>query len=367
MNHYIYCCIAAGSLLLLNACTSSQATDSVQESARPYPVVALEQKDTVLHLSYVTAIEAQKNIELHARTSGMLQKIYVQEGQAVRKGQLLFRLNEDEARLNLDRHRAALNSALASAHIAAVELKRVRMLVEKKVVSPSELELVQARLRGEEAKAEEARAAKAEAQTLLSYTAVHAPFDGIIDRLPLKEGSLVEKGSLLTTISDIHSMYAYFDVSENEYLRLVRGDGADEPFSKASLMLSDGTTYPLQGTIMPAESEIDGATGSIAFRAVFPNPDRLLKHGASGRLLITREVEDVLLVPQKSVFEIQDKSYVYLTGKDNRVTMKSFVPAQRVGAYYIVESGLKANDRVVYEGLQSLRDGVSIRPQTVTL
>jgi membrane fusion protein (multidrug efflux system) len=291
----------------------------------------------------------------------------VDEGQAVRKGQLLFRINDEEARLSLDKARAALKSAQANARIAAVELNRVRALVDKKVVSPSELELMKARLEAEDAKAEEAKATCNEAAALLSYTAIYAPFDGVIDRLPLKEGSLIGKGSLLTTISDNHAMYAYFDLSETEYLKLVRNSDSSHVFDKVNLVLSDGTMYRHTGTVLPAESEIDEATGSIALRAVFANPDRLLKHGASGKLLISREVKDALLVPQKSVFEIQDRSYVYVTGPDNKVRLQHFEPAQRIGPYYVVASGLRSGERIVYEGVQSLRDGALIKPTPKTL
>jgi len=297
----------------------------------------------------------------------LIEKIYVEEGQKVYKGQLLFKINQEEAKLHLDRNTAALQSAKAQVRIAEVELKRIAALVDKQIVSVSEQELADAKLDAAKASVAEAIAAQNEARTLLSYTSVVAPFDGVIDRIPLRQGSLVTKGSLLTTISDLQSVYAYFDVPEQEYISLLQEARGTSVSGKVQLTLADGSLYPLYGDIKSAESEIDGSTGSIAFRAIFSNPDRLLKHGATGTLHINKPVDDVLLVPQKSVFEIQDKSYVYVLEKDNTVKMKNFEPAERIGSYYIVASGLSAQDRIVFEGAQSLRDGVTIKPVAAKL
>ncbi len=360
--------IALSCILLLSACNTERNVNGAAEAPpKKYPVITLHEADTTLALHYVADIAACKNIELHARISGILDKIYVDEGQYVKKGQLLFKINDEEARISLDQAKAAYKSALADSRITEVELSRTRSLVEKKIVSPSEMELVQARLDAQKARAEEAGAAKAAAAARLSYTNVYAPFDGIIDRLPLKEGSLLTNGSLLTTISDIHDMYAYFKLSEQEYISFMQAGAQGPEYNEVALVLADGSHYPFKGKVVRAESEIDENTGSIAFRASFPNPEKLLKHGATGTLVISRPVKSALLVPQKSVFEIQDKSFVYVLDKNNKVSMRNFIAGQRLGEYYVVLSGLKVSDRIIYEGVQTLREGTSIHPENAVL
>jgi len=353
------------SSLFFAACTAGNAGSPGESEERAYPVVELKAKDTILQLQYVADIQARKNVELHARVPGILEKIYVDEGQHVQKGQLLFRINAEELTIELEKAQAAYNSVMAEVRVAEVEVERVKLLVDKKIITATELDLAEAKRNALQAKAEEAQAAMANAKKRLSYTLVHSPFEGVIDRLPLKEGSLLNEGSLLTTISDLDAVFAYFNLSENEYFQLMKSDPEERP-QTVQLVLADGTLYPHPGKIEAAESEIDERTGSIAFRASFPNPDQLLKHGASGKLIISRQVKNALLVPQKAVFEIQDKNYVYLLGDDNSVKMTEFVPARRMDRFYIVGSGLKASDRIVYEGIQSLRDGETIRAELIT-
>ncbi len=360
--------LALSGMLLWISCNTERGVHGANDAPpKKYPVITLHHSDTILSLHYVADIAACKNIELHARIPGILDKIYVDEGQFVKKGQLLFKINDEEARINLDQASAALKSAIADCRITEVELSRTRSLVEKKIVSSSELDLVQARLDAQKAKAEEVAAAKAAAVTRLSYTKIYAPFDGIIDRLPLKEGSLLINGSLLTTVSEIHNMFAYFKLSEQEYISFMQSGNEDTVYKDVSLLLADGSLYPYKGKVVRAESEIDENTGSIAFRASFPNPDKLLKHGATGTLVISQPLKNALLIPQKSVFEIQDKSYVYVLDKDNKVTVRNFVAGQRLGQYYLVLSGLSERDRIIYEGVQTLREGVIIQPENSIL
>lgn len=352
-------------LLLLYACTSGSASDNTnkQGAVKNYPVVPVIEKDTSLHLQYVADIQARKNVEIHARVTGILENIHVDEGEMVRKGQLLFSINDDELQIELSKKMAALNIARADAHVAEVEVQRVKALVDKKIVSSTELDLAEAKLNALKAKIEEARSEKAAVQKRITYTKVHSPFDGVIDRLPLKTGSLLSEGSLLTTISDIHTVLAYFNLSENEYLQLVRNNG-DDSLSKnsVSLVLADGTIYPHKGVIDASESEINEGTGSIAFRADFPNPNKVLRHGASATVIISKPPAKLLMVPQKAVLEIQDKNYVYIVGNDNVARMKNFEPAQRVNGYYIIREGLSSGDRIIYEGIQSIRNGEKINP-----
>ncbi|MCX2477972.1 efflux RND transporter periplasmic adaptor subunit [Pedobacter sp. MC2016-15] len=336
-------------------------TESNDVSA--FPVIKLGKKDTSLAFNYVADIQSLQNVEIRSRVHGFIDKILVDEGQQVKKGQLLFQMNDKEYQIALSKSKSNLASARSSLEIAEVELERIKTLVQKKVISVSELTLGNARLTEAKAKVSEALAMVDEANQKLSYVSVRAPFDGVIDRLPFKTGSLVSEGALLTTVADNHQMYAYFDISENEYLQFTRSEkGRFSQNKETTLILSDGTVYSLKGKIQTHESSFSDHTGSIAFRAIFENPKGILKHGASGKVQLLSRLDNSLLVPQKSVFEIQDKNYVFLLGKNNRVKMKSFVPKLRIAEYYVVDSGLNAGDQIVYEGVQSIKDGAEIKP-----
>lgn len=331
------------------------------------PVFELQSKDTTLHRSYVANINAYQHVELRAKVSGFLENIMVDEGQFVKKGQLMFRLNDAEFKVQLSEARATLTSARAEVKGAEVEVGRVRSLVEKKIVTPSDLELANAKLAAAKAKVDEALAKEEKANINLSYTIVRAPFDGIIDRILQKRGSLITEGTLLTSVSDIHAMHVYFKVSEKEYLNYVKSNhNGSHRQTPATLVLADGTVYRYPGKIETMEGEFDVATGSIAFRAVFPNPAKLLKHGASGNILLTSAVSNALMIPQKSVLEIQDRDFVFVLDDDYKVRMKSFVPELRIDDCVLVKSGLEAGDRIIYEGVQNIREGSRIKPRMIS-
>lgn len=353
---------------LQSGCSSYGQPGGIQEDTLQLPVVTLQRKDTVLQTAYVADIQAVKNIEIRARVKGFLEEIYVDEGRPVRKGQLLFKINDEEYKVALSRAKAALTNAIADARSTEVEMERVKLLVDRNVISASELEVAKSKLAADKASIEEERSAVQSAENHLSYTSIRAPFDGIIDRIPLKAGSLIDEGNLLTSLSDISSIYAYFSRPENEYLQYERTrqvttpEGGDD----VKLVLADGSNYSFPGKIETVEGEIEQNTGSIDFRARFPNPGKLLRHGATGKLFLSTKAENVLLVPQKSVFDIQDKNYVYVVGRDNKLHMQSFVPITRFSHYYIVREGLNAGDRILYEGVQRVKDGMVIRPRPVT-
>ncbi|SHN23032.1 efflux RND transporter periplasmic adaptor subunit [Chitinophaga sp. CF418] len=352
--------------IALGGCITRGEKISNQNELQTFPVLQLSLSDTVLHSNYVADIEAVRNVEIRARVNGFLNKIYVDEGQHVQQGQLLFALNDEEYRSELAKTKATLSSAIAEAKGAQLELGRVQLLVEKKVIAKSELEVAKARLAAADARIEEARSAESNAATRLSYTVIRAPFDGYIDRIPSKAGSLIGEGALLTSVSDIKEVYAYFNVSETEYLQHKKAHATTE-YPTVQLVLADGTDYPYTGKVETIESEFEETTGSIAFRARFPNPKGLLKHGASGKVQLSNELPDAMLLPQKAVFEMQDKNYVFILDASNQVKMKNFEPGARLANCYVVRSGLQTGDRVVYEGVRNLRDGMKIIPAPITL
>ena len=364
-NRIIYTlCLAVA--LLIAGCTSN-GTKKAEEILQ-LPVLTLSEKDTVLQTPYVADIQALRNVEIRVRLKGFLEKIYVDEGMPVKKGQLLFKVNDEEYQVALSRAKAALSNAKADAVATHLEVGRVQMLVNKNVISASELEVAKSKLSADQATIDEAIANVQSAQHHIAYTSIRAPFDGIIDRIPLKAGSLVDEGTLLTSISDNSSVYAYFSFPENEYLQYQRAKNKlnQEGNNEVKLVLSDGSHYAYSGNIETIEGEIEQATGSIDLRAKFPNPHKLLRHGASGKVYIPTKIDHAVMVPQKSVFEIQDKSYVYLVDGQNKLHMKSFTPLTRFSDYYIVKSGLKRGDKILFEGAQNARDGMTIKPETVT-
>ncbi len=357
-----YLWLFAAGITIALGCKDKSEDKSSEVSLPVLPVTHPITKDTVIDQSYVTNIQAVKNVEIRSRVRGILEKSFVDEGETVKKGQVLFKISNDELLIQLNQSKAAVSSAIADAKGAEIEKIRVHGLVQKKVVAPSEYDLAHERHAALMAKVEEAKAVRDDYEKRYSYTYIHAPFDGVIDRLPLKVGSLVDEGALLTNISDLRSMYAYFDLPEAEFLKITRaGDYKSEGYSdSASLLLTDGSLYPVKGIIQSSESMIDPATGSIAFRVVFSNKQNLLHHNSSGTILLHRFLKDVMLIPQKSVFEIQDKNYVFVVGDSNKVHMKNFVPEYRIGRYYSVGSGITKDDKVVTEGTQNLREGMKI-------
>jgi membrane fusion protein, multidrug efflux system len=332
------------------------------------PVLALATRDTVLLREYVADVQAARNVEIRARVEGYLQKIFVDEGQRVKKNQPLFQIDATLYRTQLAKARAERENAQAQARVARLELDRVNLLVAKNIISATEEAVALAKLHAAEAGISEARAHETAAAQHLAYALVKAPFDGVIDRIPLKVGSVIEDGTLLTTASDVADVVAYFSVSESEYLEYQKTRLRDPATANKSahLILADGAEYPLVGVIETVDTEFEATTGSISFRARFPNPNGLLKHGATGKVRLTNIERQALLVPQQAVFELQDRTCVYVVGADNRVTTRAFKPEARLGAYYVVDTGLKAGERIAVEGIQSLRDDERITPRAVS-
>ena len=258
------------------------------------------------------------------RKKGYLQNIYVDEGQTVKAGQLLFRIMPKI-------YEAELLKAEAEGKAAEIEVQNTKALADKNVISKNELAMAQAKL-------DQANAEIAVAKLHLSFTEIRAPFDGTIDRIPKKLGSLIDEGELLTNLSDNSQMFAYFNVSEPEYLEYetnVKGRGNN----KVSLLLANNTLLSSKGEVETIESEFDNETGNIAFRARFPNPDKLLKNGETGKVLMTVPLKNALIIPQKATYEIQDKVYVFVVDKNNVVKSRNISIVGRMPDLFVVKSG----------------------------
>ena len=344
------------------SCTSS--SDEAQNFPQAVQIFTVVERDTLIESEYVADIQASKYIEIRSRQAGMLEEILVEEGQSVRSGQALFRLSTTELELKVNSVKALVHLQEAELQKAKVEVVRVKMLVDKKVVSESDLELAQAEVRIAESRLESARSELTAAEVHMSYATIRAPFSGLINRFHLKAGSRVEEGSLLTTLSDISSMFAYFNISESAYLKY-RNTGTDNRLpDDVRLRLADHRLFPETGKIEATESEFNDQTGSIAIRARFTNADRLLRHASSGTILLPRELTDALMVPQTAVLELQDKYYVFIPDTQEVVRMRLIVPELRTGNWYVVREGLTAGERIVQSGVQELRDGQKVMALT---
>lgn len=365
VNALAYC--ASFITLAFSACTSQSENNATSNAPRSVPIANVSVLDTIIYNEYVADIQAVKNVEVRSRLSGFLEKIYVEEGAQVKGGQVLFKINDEEYKADVSKAEAVLNNAIADAKTVELEQQRTRTLVKNNIVSKTDLELAGAKLKAAQSRVAEARSVLQFAKSRLGYTQVRAPFSGRIDRIPLKAGSLLEEGSLLTSVSDLSAVNVYFSISEKEYLGIASDSGyTRNGFKKeVKLSLANGQIYPYPGQATFAESEFASQTGTISLKARFANPKGLLKHGASGKISVPVETGEILVVHQKSVFEIQDRTYVYVLDSGNKVKMTPFLAGQRVGHYYTVNSGLTKDDRIVFEGTQSLRDGVQIDPKAM--
>lgn len=354
--------------LTTTSCSEGNLQNKKKNEAISVPVLELQPQAVEVPQTYIADIQAIQFVEVRSKVEGFVDQIFVDEGQFVKKGQTLFQLSSAEYNEMVNSARAGLARANAEQTAAKVEMERLQILVDKKIISPSELELAKSKKAVADSHIAEAESLLKAAQTGLSYTRVKAPFDGIVDRIPHKIGSLVTENDLLTSITDISSIFAYYKVNENEYLNFMRskieGGNVDAFSEQLTLILSDGEKYPEKGKLETTEGDIESGTGSIGFRVRFPNPDNLLKHGASGKIQMMSKLDDVFLIPQKSTFEIQDFTYVYVVDKENTVKVRSFKPIQRYDIYYVAD-GFEPGDRIVFEGIQQVKDGTKVVPEAI--
>ena len=297
--------------------------------------------DTVVTKDYVAQIQSLKNIEIRAQEKGFLEKIFVDEGQYVQAGQTLFRIMPQI-------YQAELLKAQAEVEQAKIELQNSSTLASNNIVSKNERAMSKAKL-------DAANAEMRLAQIHLNFTNVKAPFSGYINRIPLKLGSLIDEGDLLTSLSDNTGIYAYFNVSEPEYISY-QTHSADRGADQVSLLMANGELLPEKGKIANIEGEFDNETGNIAFRAKFPNPDQLLRNGETGKVQMTIPLKNALIIPQKATYEIQDQIYVFVVDKNGKAHSKNIKIAYELPDLYVVSEGLDINDKILLEGVQKVKD-----------
>ncbi len=352
--------------LVLATAVACSAPPAAPEQSDSFPVATPRLAPSTYERSYVTNLSARRRTEVRARARGIVEAVHVDEGQAVKEGDLLFVVSAGELEHELEKARAARKSAEAELQAARVERNNTSMLHERNIVSESELALADARLQAARARLDEARAVEGQADLAARYSRVRAPFAGVVNRIPHKLGATVDEGELLTTITDTSEMLAYFRLSEQEYLA-AWAPGRGEPVREVHLRLADGQIYSQAGTIDAMETEIDTGTGSIGLRARFPNPAGVLLHGGSGTVSVKVPLGEALLVPQKSTFQVQDQIYVYALDADGAARARRIEPVSRLGEFFVVRSGLGPDEKFIVEGLQHVREGDRIAARPVAL
>lgn len=347
---------------VLPSCTKNASTATESAAPQTYSVTQPMVMDVPADREYVASVQNTSHIELCARVEGFIEKVAVDEGQRVTKGQLIFAIGKQAFETDLQRARAKLKSARADLRTAEIEQANVATLLEKKIVAKVDLELAQAKTDAAAAAVEEAGADVADSERHLSLAEVRAPFDGIINRLPKKAGSMVNVGDVLTTLSSDGDVFVYFNVSEQEYLELIVRE--DHTASDGlSLVLADGNVYAHRGRIETVDAVIDKSMGTIAFRGRFPNPDHVLRQGASCKVTVHHLLKQVVVIPQKCTFEVQHRLCVYRVGRDNRVQMEEVEPVLRLPHHFVIGKGLGAKDHVIFEGIQLVHEGQVIEPR----
>ncbi|QDU56579.1 efflux RND transporter periplasmic adaptor subunit [Aeoliella mucimassa] len=332
----------AATCFIVSGCEKPEAEEHHEEHHRII-VTSPKVEDVTTTQLYVCQIHSCRHIEVCALDGGYLEKIPVNEGQSVNQGDLMFKILPTI-------YKAKLDSELAEADLARIEYENTKKLFEDKVVSDKEVALAKAKL-------DKALANAQLAQAELDFTDVRAPFPGIIDRLHHQQGSLIEDGDMLTTLSDNSTMWVYFNVPEARYLEYKTATKENAGDLHIELMLANGKQFNQHGKIGAIEADFNNETGNIAFRADFPNPEGLLRHGQTGTVVIKQVEENAVVIPQRATFEILAKRYVFVVEDDNIVHQHEIKVEHEMEDIFVIDSTLKASDKIVLEGIRQIRDG----------
>ena len=376
--------LAVGLLALLSvaACNSKKKDAAGPDGkdgkdpaqVKDYPVLALRADTVTLFQDYPATIQGQQNVEIRPKVDGYVEAIYVDEGAVVKKGQRLFHISAPQYEQDVRTARAGIKTAEADVNTARMGVDKVAPLVARNIISKYELEGAQYTLQSRRAALAQAQATLANALTNVGYTELLSPVNGIIGTIPYKIGSLVSSTSTdpLTTVSNTTGVYAYFSLSEKALLDFTRRRSGYTLQDKLAhvpdvrLVLADGSLYPYPGRVETAIGQVNTETGSSSFRATFPNPQGLLRSGGSGSVRTQRPMQNALIIPQSATYELQGKRFAYVVGRDTAVyaTPITVTPTPD-GQSFVVQTGLKAGERVVLEGIAGLKQGMKIRPRPV--
>jgi membrane fusion protein (multidrug efflux system) len=367
------------STFILGSCGSKNkqaAGGQGGEQVLDYKVLTLEPHPATLNVDYPASIQGQQNIEIRPKVDGYVEKIYVDEGSIVKKGQLLFKINAPQYEQEVRTAQAGIKTAEADLSLAKMQVNKVKPLVEKDIISHYELESAEYTQQSKAAALAQAKASLVNAQVNWGYTTITSPVNGVIGSLPYKLGSLVTGTTTdpLTTVYNTSNIYAYFALNEKQLLDFSKDSTGTTSFkSKLSklpsviLILPDGTTYGHTGRVETVNGLINTATGAANLRADFVNPQGIIRSGSSATVRIPNTVKSGLLVPQSATYELQDKRFVYLVDKQNKIKNVAIqVMDNTAGQFYVVTDGLHAGDKIVLESANNLPDGTTIKPNPVS-
>jgi membrane fusion protein (multidrug efflux system) len=324
--------------------TSCKSEKEDKEEETKFLVTSPLKRDTTITRDYVCQIHAIQHIEVRALERGYLQEIFVDEGQSVKKGQMMFKIMPMI-------YQAEQQKSQAEAKFAEIEYLNTKRLADSNVVSPNELALAKAKF-------DKANAELSLAQTHLQFTEIKAPFDGIMDHFRVRLGSLIDEGDLMTTLSDNSEMWVYFNVPEAEYLNYK--SNATEENLHVNLQMANNQLFKYPGVVKTIEADFNNETGNIAFRATFPNPDGLLRHGETGNIKMTLPLKNAIIIPQKATFEILEKKYIYVVDKNNIVHSREINIASEMPDLYVIKDGVNENERIMLEGIRKVKDNDKI-------
>jgi membrane fusion protein (multidrug efflux system) len=361
--------IAIIAIALFSCSSEPQTAQAPPPPALPVATIAAGSETT--YQEYPASIEGTVNVEVRPQVSGTLDKVFVDEGAFVSAGTPIFKINEQP-------YRAALNNALASLHAAEasqinaqLEVEKLTPLVANKVISDYQLKAAKAASQVAKANIESAKANVSTAKINLGYTLIKAPVAGYIGRLPKKQGSLVTPQDVeaLTQLSDVHNVHVYFSLGEKDFVNFKEqyaGETIKEKLKRlpaVSLLLADGTEYTKQGKIDVIDGQFDKTTGAITVRASFANPNGLLRSGNTGKVRLSLQHENALIVPESATVDMQDKVFVFTLADSNKVKKAPITIIGKNGDHYLVKDGVKAGDQIVLSGMDKLQDGTVINPQ----
>ncbi|MBO9611752.1 MAG: efflux RND transporter periplasmic adaptor subunit [Dyadobacter sp.] len=367
--------LAAGSAAIYSCGSSTANAPASAPPAQALPVITVSDHEVTAHREFTASIQGSRDIEIRPQVDGYLDRISVDEGAYVRKGQVLFHIDARPYTEQLNTAKASLQSAKAALESASINVEKLTPLVANKVVSDVQLKTAKAAYDAAKANVAQAQAAVDAAKINVGYTSVTAPADGYIGIIPFKTGSLVGKNNVeaLTVLSETKDIHVYFSMSELDFLDFKQefeGNTIEQKIKHipaVELVLADNSIYPQKGKVEVVEGQFDKTMGAINFRATFPNGNGLLRSGNTGRIRIPRQLAKSVLIPQEATFELQDKVLVYTVLDSNKVEGRPVTVADRSGRYYLISKGLKPGEKIVYSGLDRLRDGMAIAPQKMSM
>lgn len=349
--------------LLLSSCAGNQ-----QQSYEAAPVdvdfMAVQPSDASTEKRYPGTIEGTINVDVKAQVSGYLATIYVKEGDYVQQGQTLFKIKDDVYAEQVENSQALLLAAQAAEESARIELQKIKPLVTGKVVTELQLQTAEANYAAAKAQVAQAKSTLGSSRINAGFTLIKAPVSGYIGRIPNRVGNLITPTDMtpLTSLSEINQVLVYFSLSEADYIAFMQDQKQDEGMNTVELIMANGEVYPQKGRIESASGNVDRTTGSVPLKAVFVNPDKVLRSGGSGKIVIRKNLKQVLTIPMASVKDIQNKYFVFALADSNKVAMKPIEITGHSGDNYIVKAGLQAGEKVALNRIDVLAEGMPVTP-----